>query len=49
MPSETIYVDDETYSYAMQTKADGQSVGKRLQELAEKGIDYEEAEAVADA
>jgi len=42
MPSETIYVDDAAYSYALETKDDDQSVGKRLQELVEAGIEWEE-------
>lgn len=42
MPSETIYVDDSAYGYAVRTKDEDQSVGKRLQELVESGIEFEE-------
>jgi hypothetical protein len=42
MPSETVYLDDETYSYAIETKDDGQSIGKRLQELVKAGKEYEQ-------
>jgi predicted CopG family antitoxin len=42
MPSETVYLKDSAYSYAVQTKDEDQSIGKRLQELIESGIEYEE-------
>lgn len=42
MPSETIYVDAAAYNYAMQTKDEEQTVNKRLQELVNHGIEWEE-------
>jgi len=42
MPSETIYVDDAAYGYAIESKDEDQSVGKRLQELVNHGIEWEE-------
>jgi len=40
MPSQTIYVKDDLYSYADETSDD--SVGKRLAELARKGMEVSE-------
>lgn len=41
MPSVTIYVPQDGYDYARET-SDDKSVGKRLQELALKGIEVEQ-------
>lgn len=41
MPSETVYLSDDPYQYALSTCEDGQTVNKRLQELITKGIESE--------
>jgi len=42
MPSHTVYVPDGAYEYAQETKEEEQSIGKRLQELIDHGIEWEE-------
>lgn len=41
MPSQTVYFDQVTYEFAQETADKNQSVGQRLSELAEKGMEAE--------
>lgn len=42
MPSQTIYITDEVYEYAVETAQNEQSVNQRLAELARKGKHHEQ-------